>query len=382
MNIRFLIFVMVIFAVLALSSAYVGYRWIARSAWAAEHRAVVWVTLGVFVFVQLLAPFLYRNVSDVSDRWSVVHWCVYVVLGIFSCVVFYTAAADLFLSVWRGLLHTTPVDVERRSFLVVGIMTLISAAVGTLKAIAGPRVYEVDLPLSNFPKEMDGFTIAQISDLHAGPTIRREYVEAVVAATNALKPDLIALTGDFVDGTVDQLRDVLAPLRNLQSKNGVYFVTGNHEYYWGVLDWLQEFRRLGVQVLLNEHVLIQRGGGTFVLAGVTDYHADRILPEHASDPAKALEGAPQDTAKILLAHQPASYAEASEAGYHLQLSGHTHGGQYFPWSLLVALFQRYYKGLNKHKNMWVYVNRGTGYWGPPMRFTVPSEITLLKLRAV
>jgi len=159
----------------------------------------------------------------------------------------------------------------------------------------------------------------------------------------------------------------------------VYFVTGNHEYYWNAPAWSAEMRRLGARVLDNEHVVLQRGAGHLVLAGVPDY-STRHLPEgQRSDPARALRGAPADAVKILLAHQPASYADAQAAGFDLQLSGHTHGGQYFPFSQLIRFFQRYYKGLNRHGGLWVYVNRGTGYWGPPLRAGVPAEITLLTL---
>ena len=173
----------------------------------------------------------------------------------------------------------------------------------------------------------------------------------------------------------------IAPLGDLRARDGVFFVTGNHEYFWDAAAWTAKFRALGAQVLNNEHALIRRGGAAIVVAGVTDYSTRHMGAPHGSDPAAALAGAPQDTAKILLAHQPASYAAASAAGFDLQLSGHTHSGQYFPFNLMIGYFQRYYRGLNRHSDMWIYVNRGTGYWGPPLRAGVPSEITLLVLRA-
>jgi uncharacterized protein len=158
----------------------------------------------------------------------------------------------------------------------------------------------------------------------------------------------------------------LAPLAGLQAKAGIFFVTGNHEYYWNALEWIAAFQRLGARVLLNEHIRLQRAGGEIILAGVTDLTAGRMLPSHASNPQKAIEGAPTGAVKILLAHNPDTYKTAHALGYALQLSGHTHGGQFFPWSLIVKLVHPYCKGLYRHKGMWLYVNRGTGYWGPPL----------------
>ncbi len=381
MHVRMALFILVALTVLTASSYYVGHRLVTRWPWPTNPSRVMWLTVGAFVFVQILGPILYRSYPSDTRISFIFYWFLYTTLGVFSCLFFYTFAADVVLGLWKLVAsQTRPVDLERRSFLTAGFLTLATAAVGSWQAIAGPKIYEVDIPLPNLPKEFDGFKIVQISDLHAGPTIGLSYVENVVAMANQLAPDLIVLTGDFIDGSVQQLRDVIAPLRNLRSQHGTYFITGNHEYYWGVTDWLEEFRRLGAHVLLNEHVIIRQNNSSFLLAGVSDYHAAQIMPEHASDPKKALAGAPEHTVKILLAHQPASYQEASALGFDLQLSGHTHGGQYFPWNYVVALFHRYYKGLNKHKNMWIYVSRGTGYWGPPLRTGVPSEITLLRLR--
>ncbi len=162
----------------------------------------------------------------------------------------------------------------------------------------------------------------------------------------------------------------------------MFLVTGNHEYYWGAQKWLEEFQKLGVRVLLNEHAVITKNGRELVIAGIADPTAGQLHASGAPDPEKAIEGAPGNTVKILLAHQPAVYREASRAGFHLQLSGHTHGGQFFPWSIVVALSHRYYKGLQRYENMWLYISRGAGYWGPPLRFAVPAEITLLRLKRV
>jgi hypothetical protein len=232
------------------------------------------------------------------------------------------------------------------------------------------------------PQALHGFTIAQITDLHVGPTIGRDHVEAIVVAVNELRADMVAITGDLVDGSVRQLASQIEPLTRLASRHGTFFVTGNHEYYSGAQAWLHELRRLGLNVLMNEHVVVEHDGAELVVAGVTDYGAHHFDPSHRSDPAAAIDGAPPSAAaKVLLAHQPRSAIAAAEAGFHLQLSGHTHGGQFLPWNWFVRLQQPFTAGLDRLDRLWVYTSRGTGYWGPPKRFGAPSEITCLRLVA-
>jgi predicted MPP superfamily phosphohydrolase len=183
-----------------------------------------------------------------------------------------------------------------------------------------------------------------------------------------------------VDGSVPELRAHVAPLAELRARHGVFFVTGNHEYYSGVHGWVDELRRLGIRVLHNEHVVLHHGGAPLVLAGVPDYSGHHFDPAHRSDPAAALAGAPEGAPRVLLAHQPRTAPAAAKAGFDLQLSGHTHGGQFWPWNHFVRLQQPFTAGLHRMGKLWVYVSRGTGYWGPPKRFGAPSEITLLRLK--
>ncbi len=186
---------------------------------------------------------------------------------------------------------------------------------------------------------------------------------------NGLQADLIAVTGDLVDGSVPDLAPHIAPLGRLRARHGAFLVTGNHEYYSGEGPWTAEFRRLGLQVLLNEHVMVQHGGAPVVVAGVTDYSSQHFNPEQRSDPVAALAGAPDNAAaKILLAHQPRSAAAASSAGFDLQLSGHTHGGQFWPWTAFVRFQQPFTAGLHRLNHLWVYISRGTGHWRPPNSF--------------
>ena len=285
-------------------------------------------------------------------------------------------------------LHATGVgdggDAEAYSALGVGVLGTLVTLIGWLNARRTAAVVDVDVPIAGLPDALHGFTIAQISDIHVGPTIKAPYLQAIVDKVNALQADAVAVTGDLVDGTVDKLAPHVAPLAGLRSRHGTFFVMGNHDYYSGGHSWIAELRRLGLRVLLNEHVVLRHGpegaeGGGLVLAGVTDYTAHHFDPGHRSDPHAALKGAPSHLVKVLLAHQPRSAPEAAAAGFQLQLSGHTHGGQFWPWRLAVPLQQPFVAGLDRLQDMWIYTSRGTGYWGPPKRFGAPSEITRVRL---
>jgi uncharacterized protein len=312
-------------------------------------------------------------------------WIGLVCMGLFSSLFVLTVVRDL------GLFAVTALDALRP-----GIVDLATLATPTARAVAitsvlvtlwgfvnarrTAKVVRVDVPVAGLPHALDGFTIAQISDVHVGPTIKRPYVEAIVESVNRLEVDVVAITGDLVDGSVGDLAEHVAPLAGLRSKEGSFFVTGNHEYYSGAAPWVRELRRLGLVVLMNEHVVVRRGDASLVVAGVTDFSAGHFDRAQASDPRAALAGSPASAAaRVLLAHQPRSAAAAEAAGFDLQLSGHTHGGQFLPWNLLVRLQQPFTAGLHRWRRMWVYTSRGTGYWGPPKRFGAPSEITLLRL---
>ncbi|MGC1523545.1 MAG: metallophosphoesterase, partial [Steroidobacteraceae bacterium] len=308
-------------------------------------------------------------------------WIGVLSMGIFSSLLALTLLRDVVLLGVKVLLPgpqaaSWVAPTARWALALTAFVTLTGLGI----ALRRPRVVHVDIPVSDLPKALHGFSIAQISDVHVGPTIKRGFVEKIVALVNGLKADLIAVTGDLVDGSVQELSVHTAPLAGLTARHGAYFVTGNHEYYSGERAWTAEIRRLGLQVLKNEHVVLEHDGAFLVLAGVTDLSAHHFDAAQRSDPVAALGGARADAgAKILLAHQPNSAAAAAGAGFDLQISGHTHGGQFWPWNLFVPFFQPFTAGLYRLKNLWVYVNRGTGYWGPPNRFGVPSEITRIRL---
>ena len=319
-----------------------------------------------------------RN-RQLADR---VAWVGLTAMGFFSTLFIMTVLRDVFLLGARlGLPAATVATLVAPSARWTVGLTLLFIVIGLIIA-RHPRVVEIEIPVSNLPHALQGFSIAQISDLHVGPTIKRGFVAGIVSRVNRLRPDLIAVTGDLVDGSVQDLAAHTAPLADLTARHGVFFVTGNHEYYSGERAWTAEIRRLGLTVLKNQHVIVEHDGASLVLAGVTDYSAHHFDEAQRSDPAAALRGAPSGVgAKILLAHQPSSAAAAAAAGYDVQLSGHTHGGQFWPWNFFVRYFQPFTSGLNRLRELSVYVSPGTGYWGPPNRFIVPGEITRIILIA-
>ncbi|ALK33327.1 metallophosphoesterase [Burkholderia plantarii] len=345
--------------------------------------AVLWLVASCLVIpLGMLSRTFERQ--PLGDR---VAWIGLLEMGFFSSLLVLTLARDVLLVVLLGIdalvPHAVPLATWRSaSAVAVPLLAFSASAIGFFNARRLARVVDVNVPIDGLPAALDGFTIVQISDVHVGPTIKRGYVEAIVDAVNRLDPDLIAVTGDLVDGSVARLAGHAAPLGGLRARHGAFMVTGNHEYYSGADAWVAEFRRLGLTVLMNEHRTLAHDGARLVLAGVTDYSAGGFDPAHRSDPRAALAGAPADVPlRVLLAHQPRSANAAAEAGFTLQLSGHTHGGQFFPWNFFVPLQQPFVAGLARLHGLWVYTSRGTGYWGPPKRFGAPSEITRVRLVA-
>ena len=281
-------------------------------------------------------------------------------------------------AVWLATRGTDGIDAERRTLLsrgIGGVTALLGAAAGTLGAVAAyrPEITRTTVPLAKLPKGMSGTRIVQLTDVHVGPTIGRDHIERLVAMTNALAPDVIAITGDLVDGSVEKLRSQVEPLSRLKAKYGVFFVTGNHEYYSGATEWVAHLATLGIRVLRNERVAIGGEQG-FDLVGVDDFRSAGLAPGHGHDVVGALAGRDPAREVVLLAHQPKSIKEAVRLGVGLQISGHTHAGQIWPWRYAVFLDQPFVDGLHKVAETWIYVSRGTGFWGPPMRVGAAAEI--------
>ncbi len=387
-----------VFIVSVLFHAYAGLRLLPAlgATWAEWALAGVLTVSALSMPLGLMGHRLARPpVAEMA--WRVLTWTGLLCMGFFSSLMVLTLLRDVVLVAlwaagWAGLQAAAGWgdDVARLSAQAVPVLATAVTLWGFVNARRTAAVVRVDVPLTGLPPALHGFTLAQISDIHVGPTIKSHYLERIVQRVNALGADVVAVTGDLIDGSVAELAHHVAPLADLQSRHGTFFVTGNHEYYSGAHAWIDELRRIGLTVLMNEHVVIDRqapateastGAALLVLAGVTDFHAAHFDPAHRSDPAAAVAGAPPGVPRVLLAHQPRSADAALRAGFDLQLSGHTHGGQFWPWNLFVPLQQPFTAGLNRLDSLWVYTSRGTGYWGPPKRFGAPSEITLIRLVA-
>jgi len=383
-------FILIFGSILLLTYTWLGWRLtrplVDGSSWR-------WIVIGLLVghYISVFVSFAILRSLGPGGWAGPLYWVTYGGMGLFSLI--FTGMVLMELGVlgvkisdhWREN-KVMPEDPDRRRFFyqstnigVLGVSAL-AGAFGIWRARRHPTVVKVEVPIHNLPEELEGYSIAQISDLHLGPTLSGTFMRRVANSVNELKPDMVAITGDLVDGSTTHLAEHVKPLKELSSADGTFFVTGNHEYYSGAEPWCQMLSDLGLNVLNNAHSVIRRGAAKLMIAGVNDYRAHRILPAHRSDPAAAVAGAPDCDARVLLAHQPGSCLDAREQQFDLQLSGHTHGGQFFPWNFVVGRFHPFHRGLNAWQKGWVYVNRGTGYWGPPMRIGVDSEITLLALK--
>lgn len=391
-NAQFFVWIGIMLVTLSVGFFYIGWRLIVPFHLQSPYKQLAWTGLAVMYLIPFSSFFLIRFAEEWSDALS---WIGYISLGLLSFIFSLLIIRDVvWLLVFGGqkivslLFSSTPfVDQTKREFLlqatnlgVIGIAGTLTAY-GVYEARRKPGIVSLDIPIASLPQEFDGFRIVQITDIHAGLTIKRDWIETVAEEVNNLSPDLIAFTGDLADGSVQHLYNDVAPLAELSAPYGKFFVTGNHEYYSGAEQWVRHAQQLGYDVLMNEHRMIAKNGSSIVLAGVTDYSGGGFFPSHKSDPHKALSGAPSDTTRILLAHQPRSLYQTNGLDLDLVLTGHTHGGQFFPWNLVATIGQPFIKGLNKWgEKTWAYVSKGTGYWGPPVRVGARSEITVLTLR--
>lgn len=313
--------------------------------------------------------------------------------GLVMYVLVALVVADMGLWLWRRWQRgpgqpaaaAAPVSAERRQFIArsVAVGSVVAGsglgAFGFYRAWAEPRITEVPLKLPRLPKALDGFTIVHLSDVHIGPVLKERFFDHLIARANSCKPDLVALTGDLVDGTTAQLGSVVARMRNLQSKYGTHFVTGNHDYYSGADEWVAALQGFGVTVLRNRAVTIGDAGASFDLLGVDDWGARHI---DGYDLDKAAANLKADRASVLLAHQPSNFDEVAKRGIGLQLSGHTHGGQTFPATGIAQLiWGERNAGLSNTGDSHLFVSRGCGFVGPAMRLGSPPEVVKITLIA-
>jgi hypothetical protein len=392
MQLQMIMWFSIVTVVSTLGIYYIGKRLIKPMKWNSLQKRIAWIILVTIFILPIISMSLVR-IGDGANFYLA--WVTYVGLGFASFVFILLFFRDTSLLLMRGTRKLgsffTPkisvLDASRREFLVqtsnIGIIAAAGAATsyGIYEARKVPGIVNVEVPIARLPKEFDGFSIAQISDIHAGLTVKRDWIETVTEKIQSLNPDLIAFTGDMADGSVRELENDVAPLKDLHAPFGKYFVTGNHEYYSGAEQWIRHAGKLGYDVLMNEHRTLEKNGAKIILAGVTDYSAGQFDKEQTSNPEKAIQSASNGDTKILMAHQPRTLYKTDNLDFDIVLNGHTHGGQFFPWNLLATVGQPFIKGLHRYNNSWVYVSKGTGYWGPPVRVGARSEITLLTLRA-
>ena len=350
-----------------------------------RHVALLLGGFGVLTLVSVPVSRLLPREMAMILEWTIFPWMGFLLLMLVAMLV--TDATWLLLKLASPDYMHNP---DRRLFLQRAFGLAALGATGLLggfslwEGLRPVKVKPITITLNRLPKSLDGLRIVQITDLHISPMVGVDWLSHIVDRVNELKPDLIAVTGDLVDGSVQELSHHVASLANLTAPLGVYFITGNHEYYSGVEPWCAHVASLGLRVLRNERVSITAGtqGDSFDLAGVDDWKSGQFPGEGPNLP-KALAGRDQNKTLMLLAHQPAAIEEAAAHGVDLQLSGHTHGGQIWPFTYLVYLQQPYVEGLHRHRDTMtqIYVSPGTGYWGPPMRFGTEAEITHITLRA-
>jgi predicted MPP superfamily phosphohydrolase len=354
----------------------------------APQLAAPWSTLATAALVALAAAIVAEPIAGrlLPPRLArLVAWPAALWMGFAFLLMLLLGASDLGL--WLvgspALAATSDPAAAReasgaRALIVVALALGLGTA-GIVIAFRPPALRRVRFEIAGWPRALDGFRIVQLSDIHFGPILGRRFAEHLVLRVAELAPDLVAVTGDLADGDAQLLADEVAPLAGLRARHGVYFVTGNHDHYSGAASWAALASTLGMRVLRNERVAIGGDAG-FDLVGVDDHHG-RLVGGGGEDLERALAG--RDTARpaVLLAHDPSTFRRARRAGIDLQLSGHTHGGQIWPFRFAVRLVVPWVEGAHRDGRAQLYVSRGTGFWGPPMRLFAPAEITEISLFA-
>jgi predicted MPP superfamily phosphohydrolase len=392
MKSMYVVFALVVSLLIGLMSWYL-YARLVRAA----HIAPKWYWLLLIVLWVSAGPLamVFRFAYGYNFATVVATWVGWTLTGILYLFLSFLIVRDigLWLYTWFQSTQGSPLDPDRRALFVrttnlaLAGVSLAVAANGVRAARRTAEVIPLSVPIRGLPRALQELKVVQISDIHIGDTIGEEYLSEIVARVMEREPDLIVITGDLIDGKVREIGTLLDPLDDLQAPLGVYFITGNHEYYFNVEAWLREIESHGITTLVNEHVVIRYRGYRIVLGGIPDHDGGRFLGSHEPDVEQAFEGAPDSDIRVLLAHQPRSYPLAKGQGVDLQLSGHTHGGQVWPFGLFVPLQQYFSAGLHRvHEDssdraQWLYISRGTGYWGPPMRVGAPSEITDIRFVA-
>ena len=337
--------------------------------------AVLFFVMSLFILVRIF-PRAFRD--ETGERLAALSFTA---MGILSFLFVVGLGRDLAWIVFRLTSHPSaggsPSEFFANRWVV--LIALVAFAVGVAWASFGPRLRHVRISVPTLPEGLRGLRLVQISDLHIGVSIRRRYVERVVRLTNSVEADFVVFTGDIGDGEVARLSAEIEALKDLKAKSGIFYVTGNHEYYWNADHWIAAFRSVGMNVLLNETRTVSVGEHRVLIAGITDPAAPMAKGHEAPSIGSTLARAETADFKILLSHRPHFAQEAEAHGIDLQLSGHTHAGQFFPWTLVVKMVHEFAHGLHRLERMWIYVSAGTGSWGPRLRFGTTPELTVIEL---
>jgi hypothetical protein len=371
-------FQLIVLLVASILYFYLGFRLSPGEGLAA---GATWLWLGFCFLMVLLLPFYFwsRRKKEMTAGQKLLMKITQASMAYLNFLIPLVLARD-FVSILAHVLFQVDVaawfsPLVNLIFLVVPLLLKVW---GMLTIVRGPQIVHQELRDERLPKEFEGFRILQVSDLHISSSLKTGFVEKVLRKAEEAKPDLIVLTGDIVDGSPVEFRDEIAKLSRLRAPSGVIFVPGNHEYYWDFPLIRGELEKTGMSILINEGKSIRRGDHEMWIGGIPD-PASRSFGQEPPIFDKLVPQFRDGQYRVLLSHQPVLADAAAEAGFHLQFSGHTHAGQFFPWNLLIGFFQKYAKGFYRIGKLHLYVNQGTGYWGPALRVGTFCEMTELTL---